>query len=567
MALFPESLGKLRFLPFLVMLLILAAAGFLGWKYWQDQEIDKLRQAVSQGSREEAMERAQNLEKLSLRKREVQRLKALSVRKDDPEQALKILSPLLEDQENEDNWQNLLTYLEIAIEAGLNEQAQEALEAHRLTLSHEPDFLYWQARQWLNQDDAAEAVRTLDRLLSINTDHAQARLLLAKILLNLNTLASAVQAKVNLRIAANDPGPAGQEALIILATQPAIPLFPNDRTWLVRELKDIASWNTRAGLLAASQELILKPNDAQSIMDQTVKQYGAKDPALTADWLVSIGAYEQLLTFLDSVPGKQISADNVFNLRMIAALTLGKHELAQSLLESSKPGQISELHRLAMRAQIEFLQPPLAAEPTETWSQAYETALAADDSGILLQLSRIAYVSKWLAAANEAYASALARTISPVARAQILTEKVNVDLKNLETEQALADIQEFLKIYPDHSAMLNNEYYLTALLGKAPQKEMAPPSARMVEELDGYIWSTYALTLWRAGKPQAAAAALNKLPQKFMSTPSCQLVAILVAIDNKQLDNARALMDAIRVEALLPEERQLLQEARQRLQS
>ncbi|GHB91938.1 hypothetical protein [Cerasicoccus arenae] len=568
MLLFPERLGKLKFLPVFLLLALVLGGGILSWYLWQEKQIEALRKNVSEGSTSEATERSATLEKLSLRKREVQQLKALNLKAKDPQEALKILDSLMEDANAEDYQENTVSYLSIAIESKLYEQADQAIKKHYHNLNHVPDYLYWWARYEYEMDQTAESLIVLDRLLAIDSDHSSARLLRAKLLLGLDSFANYVQAKVNLREAARDNSSVGTEALILLATRPEIPLFNNDRTWLIRELRDSSKNNASTGLLASNQELILKPEERERIIQDGIKQYGKSAPDYVAPWLLSIRAIPELQQFLLSKDARGLNPDQKFELNLKVALDQGNFQEAQKLLTNvHSDSRVNKLQRATLLALIENDQltetPP---EPTQYWYSAQSLAMESGDANALTTLARLAARSRWWKDSLASFSAALESTESPVARAQLLQEKFNAELQIGRTQQALEDVRLFLDVYPKHSVMLNNRFYLEALLD-VQEGPIPYPSEKIIKELDGFIWSTYALALWRDGDFQAAQEALDQLPDKYRPLPSCQLITLLVALGNNQLGEARAISLSISESALLPEERALLLEAKQRLNS
>jgi len=568
MSLFPNELGKLRFLPITILLMTMVGITGLAWYLWQDNELKELRSEVKSGNDASATKRAQRLEKVSLQTREVQRLRAISLGKSKPQEALRVILPLLDDPEEDDYILQSTTYLQIAIENQLLDEAESALETLHPNLNHVPNYLYWRAMYYNARGDDQEANRVINRLISIENDHYQARLLLAEIYLAQSSLTDWVSAKVNLRIAANDRGDTAKDALMLMATRPEIPMFENDRAWLAVQLRRFELESPEFGLLAFSQELAYKSDQREALIQQAIKKFGRSNPNLTANWLLSIRDYSQLYTFLQSPAGKQITANDRQKLILESAMIQSDFAQVQKILEEQELTSISEELQLTLLALAEDQQSQIMPdEPTPKWTLAQAAALESSEISTLLILAQIAARSGWWDQASETYAATVQTATAPEVRAEILSEKITVELKKQDTQQALRDIQQVLNIYPEHGVMLNNAYYLDALLDSNLFGEMQYPTEQLSNQLDGFIWSTYALAMWRAGKHELAQEAIDKLPQKYHELPSCQLVKILVAVQNQDIETARNLLDLIPVDGLLPEEAALLKQARQQIQS
>lgn len=568
MPLFPESLGRLRFLPVLLLIGMIGGVIGLAWVWWQDSEMEEIRREIDDGRLESAAERAQRLERLSLQKREVTRLRAISIADTNPKESLRILQPLTNDPTSPDHQLQTITFLRIAIENELFDQADAQLEQQRPFLNHVPDFLYWQARYLMDTQNPNRAIEVLNRLLSINSNHGRARLLIAQILLNGSQVIDWVIAKVNLRIAAGGSDDVAKEALFLLATRPEIPMFRNDRAWLMHELRKFETSAPELGLLAANQEMMINADERQSLVGAAIKQFGADNPRLVALWLLNIQAFDQLTAFLNSSHGKKIGNDMMAQITLRAALAKQDYHLARKILSQIEPDKINQLQRATLMAVInDQQQAQLPGTPTPAWQDAQELALKSSDLSVLLTLARIAARRHWWEAAGLTYDAAIPMATDPGVRAELLSEKITVELKNGNTAQALRSIQQFLNIHPEHGIMLNNAYYLDNLLDQGAFGVMQYPTEELSRQLDGTIWSTYALAMWRQGNPEAAQEAIQRVPQKYRQHPSCQLVTILVAIQNRDIKTARELIDQIPDDGLLPEERELLREARQQIQS
>lgn len=568
MSLFPASLGKLRFLPFLIGLLFVVAILSLSWFFWQQDAVSQLRKDIEAGNVENVEKRAEPLEALSAQKREVQKLKALALASNNPKEALSVLDSLINDPTAPDYPSLVIQSLGIAIENGYKPEAERLIDQHRVNLNHLPDFLYWQARLMWSEDKMAETIRVLDRIISINSEHYAGRLLRAKILLDLNTTASLIQAKVNLRIAARGHGAISREALRLLAFTPNIPLFANDRLWLAHELREHAASDPEMGVIAADFELSAKPEKRDALIASVLKNYGNAAPAATAAWLFNIQAFPELKALLNSETGQKLSSKTRWQYELELALALDDYEAVQTLLnEAPSDTSIEETERLTLLAVAETKLSAESSTAADAWQNAFEAASQQRNLDAVVSLAKVAAQVQWWTKSQEAYEAAIDLNTDPAIRAQLLTDKITVDLSLQDTATALQDVKQLLEIYPQHSVMLNNLYYLSTLLNQPPPQPMQYPSEKLSKELDGYIWSTYAFYQWRAGNAQAARDALAKLPAKYRTQPSSQLVAMLVAMDVDDLETARTLAKQISPNALLPEEKQLLEQARQKLQS
>jgi hypothetical protein len=352
-----------------------------------------------------------------------------------------------------------------------------------------------------------------------------------------------------------------------MATNPKIPVFPEDREWLAFLLREHPEADAQVRILAATQDLIRKSDQPEDIIDLTIRNDGAEAPELMAKWLLQIGEADKALDFVSQGAGNTLPVALSSQVKLQALLMQNDFEGVRRLLEEDA-SQFPELLRETLLALADsFLETSQEADPTDQWLNAYKIALEAKNTGSVLMLADIASREGWFMVAREALEWSLEAGLDPARANLALNQLFAVNNTMRDTGESLRAARRISAANPDDLLAQNNVYYLENLLGD-PLNTAPERFVSMVERFPDQIFrSSYAFALWKADELERATEQINALDERFRNVPACRLVMGLVAYDNGDPEQARQLVSGIDSDQLFPEEAQLLTELFSRLEN
>lgn len=558
-------LGNWSWLPYATILF--AFLGMLGGGYWvwQQYEFSRAFRELKAGDYESVIPRTERLIAFGPDKDRARVIQVRALIELDLEGAREELDELMSKGGAREHPEVGLAYLRLRLDSKDLEGIDKNLQDWQASLADNPDFLLIQAKIRLEQKETTAAFNSLEQLLALDPKNEEALLMRGKILLTGNNRAQAIQAKANLRAASKAWGDTGYDALVTLATHPAIPLFDNDREWLMERLRQNRKQTPLSRLLADSQQLILEPAKRQEIIAAAINREGPQDPELVAQWLMANGAYEQLKAFLQSNAASGLDGKGRWGAQMRASLLSGDFDGAMRLLnESDQP--VDAVRRATLLAFIELGQQAAPSPtPTDQWKAAYEMAMDARAAHELFSLGQLAMRMKWEDAAVSAFAAAIEFTDNDREKvAWIPYQLANFTMQG-KTQEMLKLVRRSLELNPDDIAMLNNLYYLEALTDAAPGADPHRILPLVQKVPNSIMHSTYAFLLWKDSQLDAAYEQFRLLDSKYYTVPSVRLGGGLILVDRGDYVGAEKLMKPINPEQLMPEERTLFQQAETKL--
>lgn len=559
----PHRLGKMSWLPYAILLICVAGALGAGYWVWQAYEFSRAFRALKAERYEEVLPHTERLIAFGPDKRRAEVIQVRALIELDLEGARAELDNLLADGGVREHPEVGLAYLRLRLESDDLEDIDEYLDEWEASLAAQPEYHLIRAKIRQKQQRWSECYMSLEQLLAVDPSNAEGLLLKSKLLLAQSDPTSAIQAKANLRQAAEEGGPAKLEALHLMAGHPMIPLFENDREWLMHSLRQHRRATSTSRLLADTQEIILKPGKRDAIIADAIVREGMKDPRQLAQWLMAQGAYPQLIKFLQSPAAEGLGEERWAAELSASMLSQDAENLDRLLAEEGK--EVNEVSRATLLAHANASATNPTAEPTPQWRQAFAMAQEANASNELTSLAQLALSMRWLEEAELAFEAALNASDNQALKIRIFNLYLMTAIMQGNTEKGLEITRRSLALKPDDDGMLNNRYYLEALLNTQPDADPHRMSD-LIERNPGSVFlSTYAFLLWQAGLQEEAREQFAQMERRYWQTPSCRIVGGLIAIDDEQYDLARRFLDGIDSSQLIPEEAALLAQARQQL--
>ncbi|WP_309385312.1 tetratricopeptide repeat protein [Cerasicoccus frondis] len=549
----------MSWLPITILVVGAASLCAAGYWYWQHHELTEAQAAMQAQDYEESIRRANLVIDYGWKKDKALELRSLALIKLAPEDALAVIN---EDRDGAISPRVGMELLRHSKEHGAYEGVEEIYDALGPSQGGEPEYLLLQAQIEFDRDHPKRALESLDRLLTIDPNHSSALLLKGQYLLSQPSPLTSLQAKSILRRAGEAKNEDGFRAMILLGARADIPMFDNDRKWLVANLEKSKRSTPLSRIIIATQHLFLDPEKRPTIIRDTVNREVAESPALVANWLLTIGAYEELLTLMNSSNAELMDSKFRWLGQLKAHLGQGQLEDAIKLI-NQQGDSLDELHRATMLAHIQSRD--AAPSPTEAWLHAYQLAANRGAFEQMLSLASLALRNKWTDASLEAYYQAVKIAQNDSQKSRALNLLFIALVSNSRTQQGLEVILEYLALQPNSHEMWNNAAYLEALLG-TPSEQHIQKMSELVEAMPNSIYpSTYAFMLWKQGRVEAASEQLAHLNRRYLAVPSCRLSSALVALDQNDSVTAQEMLHSLKVEQLLPEEQTLFEEAMQKL--
>ncbi len=336
-----------------------------------------------------------------------------------------------------------------------------------------------------------------------------------------------------------------------------------DADELVRFLETDSAAKPAHKLLALDLKIYEHPENRNALITEAVEQYKNTDQAsliALAAWLNSHGEHEREL---EAIPRQRAMQTRELFFQHVDALgALGRWDEIRRLIESEQFSldPVVEYMYLARC----FAQQNQAAGAENNWKRAL--AAAAGDLSKLLQLAEYAEKNGALDVASAAYDAAVAVSAKSRAAQQ---GRLRVAYAQRDTRKIHAVLSDLLKLWPNDSAVQNDEAYARLLLLPREKSEQVEGELEAIEKLGSKLVekepaslphrTLLALARLRLNRPQDALAVYQNInvPKSSLTTSSIVVHAAVLAA-NGMSDQAKEEFAQLTPERLLPEERELL---------
>lgn len=420
-------------------------------------------------------------------------------------------------------------------------------------------------------DKAADmAQKTVADSRATRREQLQAVLILQNVIRNGSTALiadpKAVDAKLGALANGNDD--VALDALVVLAQSAvATPLDPNNpppmpTDDLIHKLRGHPLAKVAHKLIAADLEMAQQPDQRAQIAQREIDQLKNGDDAeLTAlgAWLYQHGEYQRLL---DAIPlTRAVLARELFLQHVNALGALGRWDEIRKLLESERYPLDPVIQSMYLARCYQQQGQDLGAE--NNWQRAIQNA--AGDLTHLLLVADYAEKNGNQKIAGIAYDAAA--SVSPKSRAAQLG-RLRVVQSTGDTRKIHETLEDLLKIWPNDTALQNDEAY-TRLLLLPPDTKPDAPELKAVETLARKLVeqepsslphrTVLGLVLLKENQPYSALslyAGLN-VPQREL-TPSAVVVHSAVLAATGRDADAHTEVSHLPQNKILPEEKALI---------
>lgn len=283
------------------------------------------------------------------------------------------------------------------------------------------------------------------------------------------------------------------------------------------------------------------------------------DAAPLAQWLIEYGMADDAARWLDALKPAVREALPVRRVRADCALALKDWTTLQAELLAGAWGPIpSNALELAFTAQRQHDQGD-KPEAAKTWELALD---AADKSRPALEgLVRLSREFGWVEKQNRA----LYRVVSLYPR-EIETWNKLVQRATLagETDRVFEYFHKWVRAMPDYTPARRQLVLLGVLLGR-----IDPEIRRQIDSID--LSADPAVIVarswldWRKGNAQAAVEAMENLDTAEMKETRLAMMAATILADAGEIARATLLLQLVKADALLPEEREIWQQTTAKL--
>ena len=345
--------------------------------------------------------------------------------------------------------------------------------------------------------------------------------------------------------AASADSPENQDATALVA--------PAD---LIRAIENHPLAKAPQKLLVIDLKIQQLPDDKASLINAAVAQWKGSETdslAVLARWLNSKGEFQRAL---DEIPlDKALVSRELFLQHVDALGALGRWDEISRLLQSERFPLDPVVQRMYLARCNAQLGEKAAAE--NNWARALETA--GNDLQKLLPLAEYAEKNGAAATAAAAYDAAVATApkLRPAQQARLRLAQAAKDTKRLH-----AILSEMLTLWPDDTAIQNDEAYLRLLL--LPNDPTLPEIVAIEHLAEDLVKrepaslphrTLLALALLKQQRPVAALetyANVETAPGAL--SPSALAVHAAVLAANDRRDDARQEIQQAPIDTLLPEE-------------
>jgi tetratricopeptide (TPR) repeat protein len=451
--------------------------------------------------------------------------------------------------------------------------AVQRLLAHDKAKPTSADWLLaadiWGRKREYNK--AAEfAQKTLDDPRATRREQLQAILILGNVVSNGSAALvkdpKALEAKLGSLAGGNDD--VALDALIVLA-QYAIssPVDPNNpppisKDELIRKINDHPLATSAHKLIAADLEMAQQPDQRAQIEQREIDRWkDGNDTDLTAlgAWLYQHNEFQRIL---DAIPLQRAVLSRELFLQHVNALgALGRWDEIRKLLESERYPLDPVIQSMYLARCYAQQGQDLGAE--NNWQRAIQSA--AGDLSHLLLLADYAEKNGNQKIAGIAYDAAAA--VSPRSRTAQLG-RLRIVQSTGDTRNIHTLLEELLKIWPNDTALQNDEAY-TRLLLLPPDTKPDSPELKTIEAIARKLVAqepsslphrtVLGLVLLKENQAYSALslyAGIN-VPQREL-TPSAVVVHSAVLAATGRNDAAHTELSHLPQDKILPEERALI---------
>lgn len=349
-----------------------------------------------------------------------------------------------------------------------------------------------------------------------------------------------------------DRGRIGLEALTYLARMRGLP--PQDAAAIVPLLKAHPLASEEQRLMALDVQINARPEDRAALLDAAFAEYKQADLLRRRKfgvWLNEHGEYERTLKLIPIGTGLKRKDLLLVDLDALAALK--QWSKIQELLQGKNvPLDGVYLELFQARSATELGQPTVASLH---WTRAHQAAGPSLDQ--MWYLGQYAEKIGQLDQAELAYQSLKSNATSARKAYEAL---LLLAQKRGDEEETLKLLGEMHQRFPQDDAVANDYLYFTLLKG-AGAADCLQPARALVERAPASLAhrTTLALACYRLQDGPSALAVYDGLQIPWDQVPAGDraVYAAVLGLAGKQSE-AQAQAKAIRVEALRPEERELV---------
>jgi tetratricopeptide (TPR) repeat protein len=466
----------------------------------------------------------------------------------------------------------------IALAAGESSRAEAAVQS--LLQAPQPaaaDYLL-QAQLSIQHGAADETSSALDKVFADAKASEQQRFQAALIERSLAAGTIAVSDRLNhasseLQKLAQGQSEVALSALVVLAqqliTQPAGAPHPFALT--SEEIRDKIDNHPLAKaphkLLAIDLQLARAPERKAELIDRAIAQWKDADPpslVALATWLNGKGEYEKTLAVVPI--DKALQSRDLFLQHVDALGALGHWEDIRQLLEAERfPLDQTIAHMYLARCYAQLGQ-PTASE--NNWHRALEAA--GSDAGRLVSLGEYAEKNAKIDIATSAYDAVV--SAAPKLRTA-WQGKLRIVQTSRDTRKIHDVLAGMLKIWPNDAAIENDEAYTRLLLMPSSNGGGTPAATEEVKSIVDLAEklvrqnprslphrTLLALALLKANRaPEALRVYENIQVAADALTSSALAIHAAVLTANGKQDDAKTEAKQVKIDNLLPEERELIE--------
>lgn len=543
-----------------VAAIFLAAPLYHQFKVWRARSLsESALELVEKGGKEdrnviqEAWESASAAYRLVPQDYEVVRALAEIYSMADPAQALSFWEEALamSDGAAEDR----LKLVEAALATGRYDLVEEHLPVLEREIPGNADFMLLKARFLASRKKFDEALQVVRKLIQLEEVPDSAHFLFVQLSqLTGNDEVRREGIKYLWKLAERKDN-LGLLALRNLANLPD--KDPDSLDELIRRLEKHPLASNEDYLILLDLKLTLPGADADRLIQETRARLDLEEneeKVVIGRWLNRNRLYSQTLSLIDRITA--VRRQDLFLIYMDALAALKKwDEIGKVLDLNNLPVEDSIMHVFKMRY---FIATGEERRAEIEWNTAVLDA--GRDQKMLWYLvnyaSRLGYVDFKRSALEEL-------TGIPASMRQAYEELLTLEQSVGDTHHSLEVIERMAEIYPNDPAVINDQAYLNLLLDRNVEESLRQ-AEKMVKANPHYLAHrvTLVLAYYRAGNPQAALSLFKDLPLEWAKIPARWkpvLAAVLKANGNDV--QANQMLEGVDLSQLLPEERQLAEEA------
>lgn len=547
-----------KWLGVLILAVLLLMAGYYGWSRWVHYELSQATRLLEQKEWDSALQHINRLRWISPSSSLNDFLYATAIRNSDPELALNVLEPIIDDSSNPLYLDSCLLYLQLCIDTDQGEKADAMIERLAPRMNDQPRFMIMRARRFTQLGELDKAIEQLRYLLDIAPNSAEAQWFRAKILLEQPRITSWIEAKAALKQAAKSKDGYGLLALMALGERPEIKLFPEERRWLILQLQAHPQADMRAQYMITTQQILLEPERKGEIAQAFSNQVGDANPVMASSWLMSIGETELAENFIQKAKEQNPLDETVWRLEYQAALQAKDLSRIAKLLKAQN-SPANDLQTKTLQAMISLNSEDGLALPA--WMEAFDLARQSQDEATLLMLARAATANQWWEQSESAYDEAIQSATTQFRALNIKRELLTPLLAQKKVVEALELSDEMRQYFPGNVVFQNNYYYFSALLGQSGESHLADFQAFMDASDILALNATLAFLLYQQGEIDLAESKMQMLPEWMTGQADVKLLSGLISLRQGNHDQAADILRSINPQNLLPPEQELLANA------